>query len=153
MKNGGLSRDKSHLNLPPAQLTITTPFFHKPRYKDKEFLQQKYVIERLSVGQISAEIGSSKDAVIRWLSRFDIPLREPHGHHGHPSQVKFGSKIRHGRSVDHYNELKVIETIKNLRAKGLSLRQIARTLSILGISTKQRGKKWHPESVSRILQR
>ncbi len=39
------------------------------------------------------------------------------------------------------------------KAQGLSLRAIARTLSDLKIPTKLKGKAWHPEMVSRILER
>lgn len=38
-----------------------------------------------------------------------------------------------------------------MRESGLSLRQIAKFLDHIGVPTKCRGKKWHPEMIKRIL--
>jgi len=38
-----------------------------------------------------------------------------------------------------------------MRQSGMTLRQIARFLSEIGVPTKNRGKKWHPEMVNRII--
>ena len=148
-KNGGLLQDNSNYEFPPPQVIVTTPFYVRPRFKDKEFLQRKYVAEGLSIDQISTEIGSSKDAVRRWLKRYEIPIREHGRHHGRPSQPRFGTKIRHGKSEPHLFEQSVIESVRSMRSKGLSLREIAQTLTNLQISTKKRGKAWHPEMVKR----
>lgn len=85
------------------------------------------------------------------LAKFDIPAREPHLPHGHPSQPKFGEKIRKGKAVIHVVEQRVIETVWKLKEEGLSLRKIAEVLDQMKIPTKERGKKWHPEIVRRIL--
>ncbi|OYZ13513.1 MAG: hypothetical protein B7Y39_17525 [Bdellovibrio sp. 28-41-41] len=37
--------------------------------------------------------------------------------------------------------------------KGLALRQICEFLSSIGVPTKRRGQRWHPEMVRRILLR
>jgi len=88
---------------PPHQLETIAELFVTPRYRNRDFLHQKYVIEGLSIKQISDLILSSKDAV------FD------------------------------------------LKGKGMGLRQIARTLTQLGIPTKCRDKAWHPEMVKRVM--
>jgi len=41
----------------------------------KEYLQQKYVDERLSTRQIAEEVGCGKTTIRCWLNRFDIPFR------------------------------------------------------------------------------
>ena len=71
--------------------------------------------------------------------------------HGHPAQPKFGEKIRKGKAVPHQVEQRVVETVKKLRAEGLTLRKIAEILDEMKVPTKQRGKKWHPEMIKRIL--
>jgi hypothetical protein len=44
-----------------------------------------------------------------------------------------------------------VNSIKQMKAEGLSLRAIARCLDLMKVPTKMRGKKWHPEMVKRIL--
>ena len=39
-----------------------------------------------------------------------------------------------------------------MRESGMSLRQIADFLSAIGVPTKKRGKKWHPQMIKRILE-
>jgi hypothetical protein len=46
----------------------------------------------------------------------------------------------------------VIEAIQNMRQNGISLRQIAKFLTNIGVPTKKRGVSWHPEMVKRILE-
>ena len=60
-------------------------------------------------------------------------------------------KIRLGRAVEHKTEQRVVDAIRDMKDQGLGLRQIARNLSKLGISTKCNGVRWHPEMVKRIL--
>jgi hypothetical protein len=133
------------------QLVGTTEFYAIPQYKNKFFLTQKYVEEGYSARQIAQEIVSSKTTVTAALAKFDIPIREQHLPHGHPSQPKFGEQIRKGRSVVHLVEQRVIETVRKLKVEGLSLRKIAEVLDQMKVPTKERGKKWHPEMVRRIL--
>lgn len=136
--------------LKPIFLGIT-PFYVEPLFKNRIFLTQKYVVEGFSARQIARGIFSSKMAVLEGLARFGIPIREPHYHHGHPSQPRYGKKLQNNELVDHENEQRVIQVIKELHDKGLSLREIARFLSKMKIATKCRGKAWHPEMVKRIL--
>ncbi len=134
-------------------LTDVIEFDPTRLYKDKSFLNQKYLVEGLSIAQIAAQIFSSKDAVRRGLIRHGIPIREAHKSHGRSAQVPFGQKRQQGRGVPHLGERRVIDAALGLRAQGLSLRQIARFLSQIGVPTKCRGKSWHPEMVERILER
>lgn len=50
----------------------------RPLFKNKSFLQKKYVEEGLSISQIAAQIFSSRFAVRKDLELFGIPRREPH---------------------------------------------------------------------------
>ena len=128
-----------------------TPFYLDPLFKNKCFLTQKYVVEGLSARQIAKEIFSSKMAVLDALVRFEIPIREPHYHHGHPSQPCYGQRYHKHKLIEHKTEQRVIRVVKDLHDKGLSLRQIAKVLNEMKIATKGLGKRWHQEMVRRIL--
>jgi hypothetical protein len=121
-------------------------------YKDAAFLRQKYVTEGLSIKQISSQIFSSKDAVRRGLIRAGIKIREPHKGHGRVAQPRYGQKLQNGKVAEHLTEKRVVRAILDLRTQGLSLRQIAKFLIQMKVSTKRRGKAWHPEMVKRILE-
>jgi hypothetical protein len=51
----------------------------------------------------------------------------------------------------HQRERRVIETVNHLRSQGMSLRAIAKTINELKVPTKNKGKKWHPQMIKRIL--
>lgn len=133
-------------------ILVITPYYIDPLFKNKIFLTQKYVVEGLSARQIAREIFSSKMAVLNGLARFGITVREPHFHHGHPSQPRYGQKFRNHKLIEHKTEQRIINVVKELHEKGFSLRQIAKVLSEMKIVTKGKGKRWHQEMVRRILQ-
>lgn len=81
-----------------------------------------------------------------------IPLRERSQPHGRQSQVKFGQRRVNGQVMEFKKEQKIIQSAKQMLTQGLSLRQIAKNLSAMGVPTKCNGKKWHPEMVRRILE-
>lgn len=95
---------------------------------------------------------SSKEAVRNGLKKFGIPIRESHKPHRRPSQPKFGEKIQKGKTEPHMAERRVIRAVLEMHNDKLSLRQIARYLDEMKVSTKCRGKKWHPQMVKRIIQ-
>ncbi len=109
------------------------------------------MVEGLSARQIAREIFSSKMAVLDALAAFDIPIREPHQHHGNPSQPKFGKRFSKNVLVDSKIEQRIILTIEELHQQGFSLRKIAKILNATRVSTKCGGKGWHPEMIRRIL--
>lgn len=129
-------------------------FYHLPLFKDSSFLHDRYVIQGLSIAQISAEIGSSKEAVRLGLAKAGISVREPHlPHLGRESQPAYGKRRLRGKAAEAPVEQRVIKAIHDLKAQGLGLRGIAKALSQLGVSTKSKGKRWHPQMVKRILDR
>ncbi len=73
--------------------------------------------------------------------------------HGNPSQLRIGYRKEDGKVVPHTGEQQVISAIRDLRAEGMTLRQIARTMTILSISSKNGKMKWHPMMVKRIIDR
>lgn len=86
----------------------------------KVFLHQKYCQEGLSLAQIAAEIGSSKEAVRKGLCRFGIKTRSHGQNHGNPSQVRYGLKLVRGKSLPHLGEKQVIDKIRTYYSSGMS---------------------------------
>lgn len=74
---------------------------------------------------------------------------------------KTGGTIPYGFDVEIRQDVKcliespeeqaVVRTIKALRAKGMSLREIAEQLERSGIATKSGAAKWHPQTVKRAV--
>ena len=151
-KSGGLSGSQSKLTYPPLEVVDSLRLFYPQTWRNKSFLQQKYVQEGLSVRQIADLVISSKELVRSELKREGIPLRNESNHHGRPAQAKFGRKVIKGREADHKAERRVVEAISQMKGEGLSLRAIARCLDQMRVPTKNQGKKWHPEMVKRILE-
>lgn len=109
------------------------------------------MIEELSIRQIANEFLSSKEAVRMGLINAGIALREPSKPHGRQSQPKYGQRKVNGIVVEYKHERGIINAVMQMREQGLSLRQIAKNLSAMGVPTKCNGKKWHPEMVKRLL--
>ena len=86
------------------------------------------------------------------LREFNIPIRDPHKPHGNHFQLRYGVKRIKVRLSNHQSEAQVIETIKKLRTDGLTYRRICEILIDMGVPTKNRFRKWHPEMVRRILE-
>lgn len=90
-------------------------------------------------------------AVLDALAEFDIPIREPHQHHGNPSQPRFGQQFRKNILIDYKVEQRIIMVINELREQGFSFRKIAKVLNDMRVATKCDGKAWHPEMIRRII--
>jgi hypothetical protein len=108
-------------------------------------------MEGRSIRQIAGQVISSKEAVRAEILRQGIPLRVKSQHHGRPAQLKFGQKVIKENLIEHKTEQRAVESIRQMKAEGLSLRAILRCLDQMKVPTKMRGKKWHPEMVKRIL--
>lgn len=107
--------------------------------------------EGLSLAQIATENFTSKSVIRSHLDKFGIPIRSPHNTGLRNASACFGLKRRRGKLVDNITERRIVNAVVDLKAQGLSLRQIAKFLTKVGVPTKQRGKQWHPEMVKRIL--
>ena len=64
----------------------------------------------------------------------------------------YGYRVEDGQLVANPAEQAVLTRIAELRATGASIREIARALEAEGHRAK-RAKRWHPETVRRIVQR
>jgi hypothetical protein len=133
------------------QVVDTIDFIHEPLWKDKDFLHQKYVIEGRSIRQISEEILSSRAAVRDRLIEFGIK-RKAQGKPGlRPAQVPYGHRLSNGVMVPHLGEQRVLSSVKKMVSNGLSYRKVCEFLTSVGVPTKKRGQRWHPETVRRLL--
>ena len=45
-------------------------------YMDRDWMHQRYVVEKYSLIDIAEECGVSEMTVLRWLERLNIPMRE-----------------------------------------------------------------------------
>lgn len=51
----------------------------KPKYKEREWLKQKYEKEKLSCKKISEIAGTCRETIRRWMKKFNIPRRDNAG--------------------------------------------------------------------------
>jgi hypothetical protein len=136
-----------------AYLIDIIDFAYLKLWKDKDFLHQKYVIESLSIAQVSRQILSSRAAVKDDLIEFGIARRQQGKPGKRPAQVAYGYRMVKGELLQHEGEQTVISVIQKMACKGTSLREICEYLLMMGVPTKRRGVRWHPEMVRRILSR
>jgi hypothetical protein len=146
-------RKVSSMDLDTTYLVDIIDFAYLKLWKDKDFLQQKYVTERLSIAQIARQILSSRSAIRDALIGFGIPLRKQGNPGLRPSQVPYGFRRSAGLLVLHLGEQRVIESIRRMSIDELSYRKICDFLTSVGVPTKNRGKGWQPEMIRRILAR
>jgi hypothetical protein len=130
-----------------------TGFLPKPVYMDADFLHRKYIQESRSIAEIAVLASSSKMVIRKHLLLQGVVLREPSKPHGRPSNPKYGERLVYGKATAHLGEKRVINAILELRSQGMTLRQVASFLSQMGVPTKERGHRWHPQMVKRILDR
>lgn len=144
---------RSQTTLPPApstyQFTEIVSFPVEPVYKNYSFLRQKYVEERLSAGEIADEIVSARSTVLKHLRLAGIPIRA--ADKKTRSRLAYGEAWKDGRVVPHERELKNIEKMRQLRAKGFSYWEIADILNGMNILTKTRKGRWHARYIQKVL--
>jgi len=136
---------------PPLEVIDTLRLFEPQTWRNKSFLHQKYAQEGLSILQIATLVASSKEAVRTEILKQGIVLRSKSQHHGNPAQARFGRRVIKGSVIEHKTEQRVVDSVRQMKDEGLSLRAIARCLDQMKVPTKMKGKKWHPEMVKRIL--
>lgn len=138
---------------PPLEVAKFIRFQAVPPYKNPDFLRQKYLEERLSCKEIAGLISSSRSTVTKYLKQYGIPLRSADTGYKSKSQLGYGQKWRKRKIEVHLGEQETIARMQNLRAEGLSYREIAATLNALKIPTKTQKGKWTGKQVHQILQR
>ena len=118
--------------------------------RSKSALQGFYTHERMSAREISRLVGSSRSAVLDALDRFDIPQNR--NGHKRIGPLRFGFDYLNHQLVKNGAEQAAIRMMRQYRAGGLSLREIAGSLNLKLISTTQNGV-WQANTVREILAR
>ena len=118
--------------------------------RSKSYLAQLYRDRHLSARQIARLTEVSRCTALAALNRCGIPKN---GHNRtHPGQLPFGYDYQNYRLVKNQAEQSVIRLMREGRAGGLSLRQIAGQLNEHLISNKD-GGTWQANTVRLILAR
>jgi hypothetical protein len=133
------------------EVTDVFEFTYIPLFKDRSFLSRKYVEERLTPGEIAAEIFSCRTTIIKYQKNFGIPLRHEDEGYRNRSHLKYGEQVRKREIVAHKLEQAVIRKMRKLRDRGWSYWKIADVLNDWGVRTKSRRGKWHARTVKQIL--
>ncbi len=124
-----------------------------PRYSDKSFLHQKYVVEGLSAKNLADLLGCSTTTIKTRLRAFRL-TKGGSGNAVHREKLAYGKRIVAHQEASHKGELQVIATIKRMYCEEhLRPRSIASLLDTMKVPTKRRGKKWDHSVVIAILKR
>ena len=103
---------------PPANILMISCLSEDPLYKNKFFLQQKYVEERLSCEEIAAQIFSARTTVLKYLKLHNMPIREVGSNTKRVRGLGYGKKIKARNVAEHQREVDAILKMKELRKKG-----------------------------------
>ena len=136
---------------PPANILMISCLSEDQLYKNKFFLQQKYVEERLSCEEIASQIFSARTTVLKYLRIHGIPIREVGTNQKRVRGLAYGKKIKTRNLAEHQRELNAITKMKELREKGFSFWKIADVLNTMKVPTKTRKGRWHARTVQAIL--
>ena len=118
--------------------------------RSKSALEGFYTHERMSAREISRLVGSSRSAVLDALDRFDIPQNR--NGHKRIGPLPFGFDYLDHQIVKNGAEQTTIRMMRQYRAGGMSLREIAGNLNQKLVPTKQNGV-WQANTVRGILTR
>ncbi len=136
---------------PPANILMISCLSEYPPYKNKFFLHQKYVEERLSCEEIAVQIFSARTTVLKYLKLHSIPIREIGSNTKRVRGLAYGKKVKSRNLAEHQRELDAISKMKELREKGFSYWKIADVLNTMKVPTKTRKGRWHARTVQSIL--
>jgi hypothetical protein len=118
--------------------------------RSRGVLDWLYTREHFSAREITRLVGASRSGVLNALDRFSI-LRDK-DETTRIGPAPFGFDYHDHKLVTNSAEQAAIRMMRQSRAGGLSLREIARTLNLELIPTKQNGV-WQANTVRGILAR
>lgn len=147
----GLHLHGKTTDFPLAEVVMILNICDLPPYKNRFFLHQKYVVEKLTCEEIAKEIFSARTTVLKYLKLFNIPVREVGNNQKRKRGLAYGKKIRNRHMEDYTREQENIKKMKELRDKGFSYHKIADVFNALKVPTKTRSGKWHSKTIFNIL--
>lgn len=136
---------------PPDNILMISCLSEDPLYKNKFFLHQKYVEERLSCEEIASLIFSARTTVLKYHKLHNIPIREVGNNIRRARGLAYGKKIKTRNLAEHQRESDAITKMKELKEKGFSFWKIADVLNTMKVPTKTRKGRWHARTVQAIL--
>lgn len=92
-------------------------------------------------------------AVRNALIEFRVPLKQQGKRGRRPAQAPCGHRRSGGMLAPHLGQQRVVQSVRKVSKDGLSYRQIFDFLTSVGVPTKNQGKGWQPEIISRVLTR
>ena len=134
----------------PALIEGIIPLPSLLSLRSKGALERLYTREHLSAREISRLADASRSGVLNALNRFSIPRNENARRRIGP--LRFGFDYLNHQLVNNGAEQAAIRMMRQYRAGGLSLREIAGNLNQKLIPTKQNGI-WQANTVREILAR
>ena len=119
--------------------------------KNRALLRRLYKDDKLSAREISRRLNAASSTVWDHLHRFGLIAEAKEQKKG-LRHIPFGYDSNRGILVPNRKEQEAIRTVRQLRAAGLTLRDIAAHLNRKLVATK-RGGVWDPNTVRKILHR
>lgn len=119
----------------------------------KDVLNQKYVVEKLTIGQIAKENLCSKATVSKYLHLYGFQVSKRGASLLNPPNPAYGERRYRKKIVKNHAEQQVITLILKLNKSGLSLRAIARMLNNMNVPTRRGDGKWHHEVIKSIIKK
>ena len=145
---------EDYLNFfPPGIFSMISTINTIPLFKNKEFLHQKYMVEKLTCEEIAKEIVSARSTVLKYLKLYNIPVREVGSNQTRKRGLAYGIKCVKKNELEHKREIENIFKMRELRDKGFSYHKIAAIFNSMKIPTKIRKGKWHSKCIYNILHR
>lgn len=137
----------------PLKSIMISSIQYTPLYKNKEFLHQKYVVERLSTVEIAHLILSARSTVSKYLKAHGIPLRESDRMlKKRPGYgLAYGKRIINRQEILHKREQDNIKKMNELRDQGFSYWKIADIFNSMKIPTQTGKGKWYAKTIHQIL--
>jgi len=120
------------------------------RLRSKSYLEGLYSKRHLSIREIARLADASHSGVLEALDRFGIPKNG--NRRTHPGQLPFGFDCLNYKLVKNGAEQTTIRMMRQYRAGGLSLREIAGSLNLKLVPTKNNGV-WQANTVRGVLAR
>ena len=133
----------------PALIEGVIPVLLVLSLRSKGSLERFYTREHLSAREITRLVGASRSGVLKALDRFGVPRSDGYERIG---PLPFGFDYINHQLVKNGLEQAAIRMMRQYRAGGLSLREIAGNLNLKLIPTKQNGV-WQANTVRGILAR
>jgi hypothetical protein len=134
----------------PALIEDIIPLPPVLSLRSKGVLEALYTRDQLSARTVSRIAGASRSGVLKALDRFGIPRND--GGRKRTGPMAFGFDDINHQLMNNGTEQAVISLMRQYRAGGLSLREIAGNLNQKLIPTKQNGI-WQANTVRKILAR